>query len=214
MIPTRGSRPTYGTNPISLAAPATENDSFVLDMATTTVALGKIELANRKGENMPDGWGADNQGRMTNIPKETIVDGGLMPLGGSEETGGYKGLGLGMMVEIFCGILSGSHYSTQVRRWGTNQIEADLGQCFVAIDPDCFAPGFTDRLSDLHKIHRELQPAPTAEGSVNIPGDPEREHMKKCDELDGIPYHINIVAHINKVAEDNGVAPMPFTTAN
>ena len=61
VIPTRGSKPTYGTNPISLAAPANNNDSFVLDMATTTVALGKIELANRKGENMPDGWGADRK---------------------------------------------------------------------------------------------------------------------------------------------------------
>ena len=67
VFPTRGGRPTYGTNPISLAAPSTTpEDSFVLDMATTTVALGKVELAGRKEMDIPDGWAADKDGKMTN----------------------------------------------------------------------------------------------------------------------------------------------------
>ena len=60
-------------------------------MATTTVALGKIELENRKGNQMPNGWGADSDGIMTNDPKECLNGGGLLPLGGMENTGGYKG---------------------------------------------------------------------------------------------------------------------------
>ena len=117
-------------------------------MDTHNVALGKVELAGRKGEQIPDGWAADHEGRVTNNPADCLNGGGLMPLGGSEHNGGYKGFGLGMMVEIFCGILSGSHYSTNVRRWGATDRVADLGQCFVAIDPKCFAPGFAERLGN------------------------------------------------------------------
>ena len=66
-------------------------DSFALDMATTTVALGKIELQKRKEEKMPNGWGADKYGIMTNDPGTCLSGGGLLPLGGMEQTGGYKG---------------------------------------------------------------------------------------------------------------------------
>ena len=59
-------------------------------MATTTVALGKVELAGRKGEQIPDGWAADHEGRVTNTPSDCLNGGGLMPLGGSEHNGGYK----------------------------------------------------------------------------------------------------------------------------
>ena len=81
VIPTRGAKPTYGTNPISLAAPSTtKDDSFVLDMATTTVALGKVELARRKGESIPDGWAADHEGRVTNTPGKVVDQDPYVPL--------------------------------------------------------------------------------------------------------------------------------------
>ena len=92
-----------------------------------------------------------------------------MPLGGVEQTGGYKGFGLGMMVDILCGVLAGSKYANQVRRWGfatDGSNPANLGQCFIVIDPECFAPGFTDRMDDLHKIHRDLETSPDAQGII------------------------------------------------
>ena len=105
----------------------------------------------------------------------------------------------------------------------------------MALDPDCFAPGFGGRLTDLLKIHRDLTPSPGAPGKVSrkhqkiffyffensktkskaegviIPGDPERKHMEKCDHLGGIPYHRNVVDHINSVAKKYAVKTLSFS---
>ena len=75
-----------GTNPISLAAPSTDAP-FVLDMATSAAALGKVELKKRLGnKTMPAGWGVDSEGQQTVIPDEVLSNGGLSPLGGAAET--------------------------------------------------------------------------------------------------------------------------------
>lgn len=207
-VPTRARKPTLGTNPISLAVPAKDKDSFVLDMATTTVALGKIELHDRKQIPIPDGWGVDSEGKMCNIAEPVVKNGGLMPLGGSEMTGGYKGYGLAMLVEIFCGILSGSDYGPHIRRWKSTERVANLGQCFIAIDPECFAPGFQDRMSDLMSICRNLTPAEGEEDTVLVAGDPERRHMDMCDKRGGIPYHPSQIKYGIDLAKSLGVEPM------
>uniref|UniRef100_A0A4W3HN10 Uncharacterized LOC103186039 n=1 Tax=Callorhinchus milii TaxID=7868 RepID=A0A4W3HN10_CALMI len=193
VVATRAKECTLGTNPISVAAPAKDKNNFVLDMATSAVALGKVELQHRRGEKMPLGWGSNAEGKASNDPAEILNGGGLLPIGGLETTGGYKGYGLAMMVEVFCGILSGSHYSKHIRAWKsqTGQI-ADLGQCFVAIDPGCFASGFEERMADLLNIHRNLEPSVPGQ-AVLTAGDPEREHMAKCSKYGGIPYPINVI---------------------
>ena len=172
-FPTRGAAPTLGTNPICMVAPASGDDNFCIDMATTTVALGKVEVERRKGNQIPSGWAVNNKGEPTTNPDECWNGGGLMPLGGMEQTGGYKGFGLGMMVDILCGVLAGSNYANQVRRWGFAKdasSPANLGQCFIVIDPGCFAPGFEGRMDDLHRIHRELDTAPDSPGPVQDKG--------------------------------------------
>ncbi|GAA6215230.1 uncharacterized protein LOC108883052 isoform X2 [Lates japonicus] len=207
VVPTRGKECTLGTNPISMAAPAKDGDSFVLDMATSAVALGKVELHERRGDPIPEGWGCDPQGKLTTDPKRVLRGGGLVPIGGSEATGGYKGYGLGMMVEVFCGILAGAAFSKHVRTWKVTDRVANLGQCFVAINPENFAPGFTDRMSDLMSIHRGLDPADT-DTPVLAPGDPERMNMDKCEEMGGIPYHINVINYMNECAKKIGASPL------
>ena len=96
--PTRSNSSTFGTNPISLAAPGKNSDSFVLDMATSSVALGKLEiwqLKNSESLPMPSTWGANKDGFATTDSRDVLGGGGgLFPLGGSEEAGGYKGYGL------------------------------------------------------------------------------------------------------------------------
>ncbi|CAG2105678.1 unnamed protein product [Medioppia subpectinata] len=187
MATTRGKEPFFGTNPLSLAAPANNGDSFVLDMATSVVALGKVELADRKGEPIPNNWAIDKNGQQITNPKDLNA---LLPLGGVEKSSGYKGYGLAAMVEVFTSILSGATVAPNVRKWGDNHKTADLGQCFIAINPEMFAPGFTNRMSELIDSCRNQEPA-AGQPNVLVAGDPEREHMKKCDSQGGIAYHIN-----------------------
>ncbi|KAK7508680.1 hypothetical protein BaRGS_00000246 [Batillaria attramentaria] len=126
LVPTRARTQTLGTGPISVSAPANNGDSMVLDMATTVVALGKVEVKNTLQEQIPLGWGVDTEGKPTTDPKIVLGDGGLMPLGGAEETSGYKGYGLGLMVEVFCGILSGATFGPFIRNWALHDGVADL----------------------------------------------------------------------------------------
>ena len=129
-FPTRSSQKALGTNPISMVAPAEEGDRFALDMATSTVAFGKIEIAERKGkESIPSGWGANERGVEVHNPQVILNGGGLLPLGGSEERGGYKGTGLCQMVEILCGIMAGGAFGKNVREWMGTAQKADL-VCF------------------------------------------------------------------------------------
>ncbi|KAK7891606.1 hypothetical protein WMY93_023569 [Mugilogobius chulae] len=155
----------------------------------------------------PDRWGLDAAGKMSSDPSKVLSGGGLVPIGGSEATGGYKGYGLGMMVEVFCGILAGAEYSNRIRTWKVTDKVANLGQCFVAINPENFASGFTDRMSDLMSIQRNLDPS-DPDAPVLAAGDPERANMKKCEELGGIPYHINVVNHMNNCAQRIGVTEL------
>lgn len=190
LTPTRSKTPTLGTNPISVAAKGEGKDEFVLDMATTAVAVGKIEVQRRKGEPIPRGWALDQQGQVTTDASEAMKSSSCCPLGGEEINSGYKGYGLAMMVELFCGIMAGAKYGPNVRKWMTATVPANLGQCFVAVDPSCFAPGFEERLSDLMKSLRNLEPVDPAK-PVLVAGDPETAHVKEVEEMGGIQYHIN-----------------------
>ncbi|VDL76994.1 unnamed protein product [Nippostrongylus brasiliensis] len=205
VFPTNSSEKSLGSNPICLAAPAANGDSFFLDMASTTVAYGKIEVVDRRGgKRIPRCWGADSEGIETQDPKQVLNGGGLQPLGGSETTGGYKGTGLCMMVEVLCGIMAGSSFGKSIRKWQTTEENANLGQCFIAVDPDCFAPGFRDRLGCFLDETRDLKPVDQSH-PVQVPGDPERAHMFMCDELDGIVYKKSQLEHLEKLADDLAV---------
>lgn len=211
MAPTRSMEAGLGTNPLSFAAPANNGDSFVLDMATTAVAVGKIEIERRKGKQVPHGWAHDTKGNMTTDADLAFESGCLAPLGGDEITSGFKGYGLGAMVEILCGVLAGANFSTKVRKWthfGSDS-EADLGQFFMALDPKCFAPGFTGRLSEMNEILRNLTPV-NPSNPVLIAGDPEKNHMKKIDAEGGVHYTDNQIKTCNQLSERLGVAPIKF----
>lgn len=208
LVSTRSKEMVLGTNPISLGAPANDGDSFVLDMATTATALGKVELKGKLGQTLPGGWAIDHEGKETRDPKAFH---GLLPLGGSEESGGYKGYGLSMMVEILCGILSGSAFGLNTGNWKKGEGAVNYGQCFIAIDPGNFADGFTDRLTELIGQCRDVEPL-NPDNPVLIPGDPERGHAKLCTELGGIPYSQETFTNANDIAKRLGVEPLKAKT--
>uniref|UniRef100_A0A915EAI8 Malate dehydrogenase n=1 Tax=Ditylenchus dipsaci TaxID=166011 RepID=A0A915EAI8_9BILA len=209
VFPTGSAQKSLGTNPLSVVANG-KTDQFALDMATSTVAFGKIEVANRNGQpTIPNHWAADSQGRATMQTEKVLNDGGLLPLGSvgkANEEGletkdsSHKGTGLSMMVELFCGILGQASYGKSVRKWRNFQdgSVANLGQCFVAVDTECFAPGFAERLQDFIKETHNLPPV-DATIPVLVPGDPETMHSKLCNAAGGILYTIETVENLKKI---------------
>lgn len=206
LVPTRARAPALGTNPIAVAAPSGDARPFVLDMATTTCPIGRVEVAARTGTDIPPAWGVDARGQPTRDPRAVLDGGGLLPLGGPEQTAGYKGYGLAMLVEVLCGILAGAAYGPNIRPWrqATGR-HANLGQCFIAIDPAAFADGFEDRMRDLADGLRSMPPADDAL-PVLVPGDPEREREAHAL-AHGIPLHDSIMAALRRLAEQLGIAP-------
>jgi len=211
VVPTRATIAALGTNPLSVAAKA-GNDSFVLDMATSTVPIGKVELSQRKKTRIPNGWGVDIRGIPTQDPDAVLNGGGLMPLGGEEQNSGYKGYGLALMVELFCGILAGANFGPNIAPWRQGRTgPANLGQCYFALDPEKFAHGFENRLSMLLKQLRDL-PAVETIGeikSVLIPGDPEKIATEK-QEKEGIELHPNLIEALLQLAKKLNVKAPTF----
>lgn len=210
MAPTRSKEAALGTNPIAVGAPA-ETEGFLLDMATTAVAVGKIEIQRRKGEPLPHGWAQDPEGNETTDPELAFKTGCLCPLGGSEITSGYKGYGLGAVVDILSGVLAGANYSTKVRKWthAGADTHADLGQVFIAVNPDCFAPGFEGRLEDLHARLHGLAPTDPKK-PVLIPGEKERLNIEAVKKAGGIQYLENQLNTCASLAERLKIQPMKF----
>ncbi|XP_023946389.2 uncharacterized oxidoreductase YjmC [Bicyclus anynana] len=209
LAPTRSKKAALGTNPLSVVAPAADGEQFYLDMATTAVAVGKIEMQMRKGESIPDGWAQDPSGTTTNDAELAFKTGCLMPLGGREETAGYKGFGLAAMVELFCGISSGAKYGHHIRSW-SHQGEggpANLGHCFIAVDPENFAPGFGDRLTDSIRHWRELEPADNSL-PVLAPGDKEKKAAQLTDSLGTVSYVKQQIQSSQALAKKLQVKPM------
>ncbi|XP_037934195.1 uncharacterized oxidoreductase YjmC-like isoform X2 [Teleopsis dalmanni] len=210
MAPTRSKEAALGTNPLALGAPG-KDDKFLLDMATTAVAVGKIEIQRRKAEPLPDGWAQDPHGNVTTDPELAFATGCLMPLGGAEINSGYKGYGLGAMVEVMCGVMAGSNYSTKVRKWthaGANTA-ADLGQVFIAVDPNCFAPGFEERVTDLNSRLRNCEPTDSSK-PVLVAGDKESLNMQSVDAAGGIKYLENQLKTCEALAQRLHIKPMNF----
>ncbi|CAH2089768.1 unnamed protein product [Euphydryas editha] len=209
LAPTRSKKSALGTNPLSVAAQGSDNEIFYLDMATTAVAVGKIEMKMRNGESLPKGWAQDPEGRETQDAELAYETKCLMPLGGGEETSGYKGYGLAAMVELFCGISSGSNYGHKIRSWSHSGEggPANLGHCFVAIDPENFAPGFGDRLTECIRHWRQLEPS-NENLPVLAPGDKEKKAAQITDENGTVSYVKQQLDSSAALAKKLSVKPM------
>ena len=209
---TRGVDSLLGTNPLAVAAPAGRHGSFCLDMATSTITRGRIEVANRRGETLQPGWAVDADGRPTTDPA-VALEGALLPLGGAEETGGHKGYGLTLLVDILTGVLGGGTAAPDiVPLFSTEDGKSDLGQSFVAIDPDAIdEPGaFIARMETEFDLLTEGRTSPGAPGRILIPGEPETQAERRSAER-GVAMDVEHHASLVELATRAGL-PFPDTT--
>jgi LDH2 family malate/lactate/ureidoglycolate dehydrogenase len=179
VAPWQGREPRLGTNPISMCVPGPK--TWLLDMATTTVAFGKIIGAANKGEpSIPPGWAMDAEGVPT-TDTATALHGLLMPLGG------YKGSGLAMMAEILCGVLGGGAIAGEIGDLLTSGPPRRISQMFLAIDVARFMPlhEFSARMRRLVEEIKSSSPA-SGHNEVLVAGDPEWR-MEQQRRRDGIP---------------------------
>ncbi|MBI2207710.1 MAG: Ldh family oxidoreductase [Candidatus Rokubacteria bacterium] len=206
MVPTFGRAAKLGTNPISFAAPAGDEPPFVLDMATTTVAFGKIRVASRWEKPIPEGWAVDERGISTTDPFVALKARLLTPVGGSRETGGHKGYGLAVMVDILSGVLGGAVYGDLYYRSDMPERKlGNVGHCFAAIDPARFRE-IDEFKRDMDDMIRSLKATPPAEGQtrVLVAGEPEAA-AEQTRRANGIPISPGLAAQIARVADDLGV---------
>jgi LDH2 family malate/lactate/ureidoglycolate dehydrogenase len=211
VVPTFGRISILGTNPISLAAPAMNEKAFVLDMATSTVPRGKVEVYNRAGKPIPHGWAVDETGRSSTDPARVLnalakrLGGGLLPLGGEgEDLGGHKGYGLALMVDVLCGVLSGAATGLQVY---ADDKRPDVGHFFLAFDPGAFRP-IDEFKRDMDRLARELKDSPKAQGQERIYVHGEKSFARMETFRKGIPLDPKVVQGLKKIGTDIGV-PWP-----
>lgn len=209
VVPTYGRISVLGTNPISVAVPTGTEPPFVLDMATSVVPRGSIEVYDRQGKEMPLGWAVDATGRGTTNPKAVLealakrLGGGLLPLGGEgEEFSGHKGYGLSLLVDILCGVLPGAATGLDVY---ANEKAANVGHFFAAIDVRAFRP-LREFKRDMDHLLTMLRESPRAEGQDRIYVHGEKSAAYEAQRrAKGIPLGPKVAENLRKIGADTGV---------
>ncbi|MCB1549068.1 MAG: Ldh family oxidoreductase [Hyphomicrobiaceae bacterium] len=211
VVPTGGTNPVLGTNPISIAAPAKRNRPFLLDMATSTVAVGKVKVYSFYERPLPEGWVMDGEGKPMRDAAAAFAllqgspAGGLTPIGGTRDLGSHKGYGLGVVAQILAGALTGASFSPLRNKDQGAGVPYNIGHFFLAIDPLIFrAEGeFEDDLDEvIDFLH--AQPAADAAKPVLVAGDPEAATRDKRL-VEGIPIPPALWDKVKDVAERAGV---------
>lgn len=200
-IPVWGGRsPFLGTSPFAAGAPANQGPPFVLDMACSVVARGKLKYAAQRGEPIPEGLALDKHGRPT-TDGQAAFEGVVLPVGG------VKGAGLSMLMDVLSGVFTGAAFGGEVRNPFTGlDGPQGTGHFFIAIKADLFMPldVFFDRMRTLAQ---RVKSQPLAEGfdEILVPGEPEyRAEQERV--VKGIPLSIDVVDSLRQEAKRAAVA--------
>lgn len=206
VVPTHAKDMVMGTNPISIAVPAGKEQPFVLDMATSTVARGKLEVYQRQGKAMPLSWATDELGNPTQDPARVLANiidrrgGGLLPLGGAEEeTGGHKGYGLALLVDILTGILSGGGFGPNL--YARKDAPAKVSHLFGAIKIEAFIePAVFKRMMD--EYIKILKNSEKAAGKKRIFIHGEKEFELYEQNKDEVRLYYQVVEELRSIGEE------------
>ena len=208
VAPFGGIAKRIGTNPISIGVPTGTGDPIVVDIATSTAPEGKIRALHNKGEKVPDGLIIDHQGQPATNTSDFYGPpaGALLPLGGAL---GYKGTGLGLIVDIMAGGISGIGCC---RPDAPQEPDSD-GVFLIAIDIQQFTPleEFYPRVTQLIEHVKSSPPAPGC-SEVLVPGEPEARQKKHRTEH-GIAVDETTWSQIQEITNQLGVpqpSPLPM----
>jgi LDH2 family malate/lactate/ureidoglycolate dehydrogenase len=204
MAPWGGMKKIIGTNPWSVATPAGRHPPFVVDMANTGVARGKIYLARQKRQPIPLGWALSAAGAPTTDPQEAI-DGIILPMAE------HKGYAIAMMVDVLSGVLTGSGFLTQVHSPYKTAEKSNCGHLFIAANIEAFQPlvQFNARMEE---YIAEVKSVPRAQGfdEVFYPGEIEARNNER-NRTDGLELPEDTLADLKRIAKDMGLhAKLPF----
>jgi len=191
MPPWGGRERLLGTNPISIAIPAGEEDPFLLDIATTVTSHGTIKVVAQKGEQMPEGWVVDLAGNPIVDPNRAD-EGFLMPIGG------YKGSGLNIAIGLLAGVLNAAAFGTEViDHRGVPDQAANTGQAILAMRPDLFRDSDEFKAAVDHQL-RALRAAGDP-GSVHLPGETAAA-LTRDQRQEGIQVSEVLLGQLQKLA--------------
>ncbi|OKL56178.1 hypothetical protein UA08_08562 [Talaromyces atroroseus] len=198
-----GKSKLMGVSPIACGAPAGKERPFILDMAPSVAARGKIYKALRRGEKIPTEWALDAEGNMTDDPAKAI-EGVMLPMGGP------KGSALAIMMDVFSGVFSGSAFAGNVTGPYDPSKAADVGHFLVAIKPDLFM-GLDDFKSRMDYLYQRVVGSDKMAGveRVYYPGEIEQiTHEKRL--VEGIPFTEAEIKGLNEEAELAGVKKLNY----
>lgn len=209
IAPTFGVENMMGTNPMTFGIPTDEEFPFFLDCATSVTQRGKIEIYAREGKVVPKGWVIDENGESKTDSKQILqdlIDGkaALTPLGGiGEETGGYKGYGYSLVVEILSAALQSGAYMKMLLGYKDGvKVPYPLGHFFIAIDVEAF-----NDVNEFKKITgdilREIRASKLAPNETKIYSPGEKEYINKIyRENKGVPFNENLLKEFEQLCEN------------
>ncbi len=211
VVPTYSKKRMLGTNPICMVFPVKNGSPIVIDMATSAAANGKLEIAEREGKSIPEGWLLNKVGQKTTNPSDLKSGGALLPLGSDFETGSHKGYGMGAMVDLLCGVLTGASFGPWVPPFVSflpvleNQPGEGLGHMLGAFRIDAFRPKedyytaisiWVDAFKNAELISETNQ--------VIIHGEPE-EHCAMDRRVNGIPLNEKVYQDLEALSIKFGI---------
>ena len=211
VAPTFANERMLGTNPMCYAFPAGKYPAVIVDMATSAAANGKLEIAQRTGKAVPEGWIQDANGQASVDPHELKRGGSLLPLGSDREHGSHKGFGLSATVDILSAVLSGANYGPWAPPFvafmepSSNPVGLGLGHFLGAMRVDGFRPvddfknhldNWIERFSNARPIHQDQK--------VIIPGEPELIAERERA-INGIPLIDEVCKDLNSLADKLGI---------
>jgi LDH2 family malate/lactate/ureidoglycolate dehydrogenase len=205
MAPFGGRQRFLGTNPVAIGIPAGREDPLIFDASTSVVARGRIIVAAHNKETVPEGWAIDPEGHPTTDPERALA-GAVLPFGGP------KGSAISFIIDILCGVLTGSAFALHLNTLENITAVQDIGHVLAAVRTDLFIEReeFGRRMDEVLGMLKASPPAPAAGARVLVPGEIELANESRNRSM-GIALTNPIVAQLAALGTEVGVDfPQPL----